>query len=518
MFLLDQFPIELLHSIFDYLLTNEILFAFADISDYVDSVLLGYKRYHVNLQSIRKCDFDLICRKIRAHQIIQLTLCDDRDTTNQSQLFIQMFRIEQFIHLRQISLIRIDKESWTVLLEQLSELSDQIPILYFDTTPHINIQIPNLLLPHINRLVTCDSEDFFNKISTYSTLRHLTISNCSPKQFLKIVHQVTELHNPRELPQIEKILLKTPQLKYLEIDARYLRIPMNGDQWETLIESFLPRLNTFNFRFKLDEDHSLTSFRSPFWLEYKCWFVAYDIRQSTIYSVPRFAIHRIEYPMSDFIPDDSTIPRTTLFYDQIKHLTLFWQGSLFDLRPPPVPFAHVETFELGKRIDTSKVSISILESIVNFASIQRLKVSLAEFKWLLPHMPQVHHLTLYGLESFSTDIQTTTVFHQIRSLDLSSTFVNLGVKRLNFLFPSVEKLHMEVQYERDIIGMIDGFQKLSHVKIELAPMIDRQYKNIISKQWLERNTRLSKYKFTCRIEARYTFLWIGEKHEQNVSE
>ncbi|CAF0976623.1 unnamed protein product [Rotaria sp. Silwood1] len=465
MFLLDQFPIELLHSIFDYLLTNEILFAFADISDYVDSVLLGYKRYHVNLQSIRKCDFDLICRKIRAHQIIQLTLCDDRDTTNQSQLFIQMFRIEQFIHLRQISLIRIDKESWTVLLEQLSELSDQIPILYFDTTPHINIQIPNLLLPHINRLVTCDSEDFFNKISTYSTLRHLTISNCSPKQFLKIVHQVTELRS-----------------------------------------------------FKLDEDHSLTSFRSPFWLEYKCWFVAYDIRQSTIYSVPRFAIHRIEYPMSDFIPDDSTIPRTTLFYDQIKHLTLFWQGSLFDLRPPPVPFAHVETFELGKRIDTSKVSISILESIVNFASIQRLKVSLAEFKWLLPHMPQVHHLTLYGLESFSTDIQTTTVFHQIRSLDLSSTFVNLGVKRLNFLFPSVEKLHMEVQYERDIIGMIDGFQKLSHVKIELAPMIDRQYKNIISKQWLERNTRLSKYKFTCRIEARYTFLWIGEKHEQNVSE
>ncbi|CAF1523683.1 unnamed protein product [Rotaria sp. Silwood1] len=465
MFLLDQFPIELLHSIFDYLLTNEILFAFADISDYVDSVLLGYKRYHVNLQSIRKCDFDLICRKIRAHQIIQLTLCDDRDTTNQSQLFIQMFRIEQFIHLRQISLIRIDKESWTVLLEQLSELSDQIPILYFDTTPHINIQIPNLLLPHINRLVTCDSEDFFNKISTYSTLRHLTISNCSPKQFLKIVHLVTELRS-----------------------------------------------------FKLDEDHSLTSFRSPFWLEYKCWFVAYDIRQSTIYSVPRFAIHRIEYPMSDFIPDDSTIPRTTLFYDQIKHLTLFWQGSLFDLRPPPVPFAHIETFELGKRIDTSKVSISILESIVNFASVQRLKVSLAEFKWLLPHMPQVYHLTLYGLESFSTDIQTATVFHQIRSLDLSSTFVNLGVKRLNFLFPSVEKLHMEVQYERDIIGMIDGFQKLSHVKIELAPMIDRQYKNIISKQWLERNTRLSKYKFTCRIEARYTFLWIGEKHEQNVSE
>lgn len=51
-FLLDQFPIEILHSFFD-------------TSDYFDNILSNYDRYKINGQSITKSDFDFLCHFIQ---------------------------------------------------------------------------------------------------------------------------------------------------------------------------------------------------------------------------------------------------------------------------------------------------------------------------------------------------------------------------------------------------------------------------------------------------------------------
>jgi hypothetical protein len=100
-------PVELLHTTFIYLWGQDIFYSFFGISPYLDSVIQSYHRFHLNLKSIRKSQFDLIWHHIRPEQIITLILSDDIDTPCQSQLFLSIFNIERdFAHLRSFILVR----------------------------------------------------------------------------------------------------------------------------------------------------------------------------------------------------------------------------------------------------------------------------------------------------------------------------------------------------------------------------------------------------------------------------
>lgn len=73
--------------------------------------MYSYNVHLLNLKSIRKKDFDLICRSIQPHQIQSLILSDCNDSVGQSQLFLSFFSISQLIHLRALTLINIDRNS-----------------------------------------------------------------------------------------------------------------------------------------------------------------------------------------------------------------------------------------------------------------------------------------------------------------------------------------------------------------------------------------------------------------------
>ncbi|CAF4255971.1 unnamed protein product, partial [Rotaria sordida] len=92
-FLLDRFPIEILHIIFDYFWAHEILHLFFDTSDYFNDILSNYDRYRINSQSITKSDFDFICHFILPNQVISLILSDEKETPYQSELFFSDFQI-----------------------------------------------------------------------------------------------------------------------------------------------------------------------------------------------------------------------------------------------------------------------------------------------------------------------------------------------------------------------------------------------------------------------------------------
>ncbi len=128
--LLDKFPVELIHQIFNYFSTLEILLTFSDVSSYLDAVLHGYSSYKVNFKSIDRNNFDLICQRILPEQVISLTLSDDQETPGQVELFLSHFQIQQFTGLRSLTLIDLGPTWWIPILSNLTQLRSLRSMIY----------------------------------------------------------------------------------------------------------------------------------------------------------------------------------------------------------------------------------------------------------------------------------------------------------------------------------------------------------------------------------------------------
>jgi hypothetical protein len=85
--LLDLFPGEIVELIFDYLSIIDIIRAFLKLSPHTNKIVSNYNFYKVNLVSILKNEFDLICDNIKSHQIKSLILSDGIDTPFQTNVF-----------------------------------------------------------------------------------------------------------------------------------------------------------------------------------------------------------------------------------------------------------------------------------------------------------------------------------------------------------------------------------------------------------------------------------------------
>lgn len=194
-FLLDQLSVEVLHTLFTYFLAHELLFSFSGVSDYIDTILLSYAAYRIDFKSIRRADFDFVCRRIQPEQVISLTLSDDNDTPGQTELFFSHFRLEEFIHLRSLTLIKIEFESFEAIFVNLSKLK-HLKALSFnndtcrskyplrlrnnsDACDQINLLLSNtfsLIFPQLNRL-------HLNILINWTTIslsnvRHLKLELC----------------------------------------------------------------------------------------------------------------------------------------------------------------------------------------------------------------------------------------------------------------------------------------------------------------------------------------------------
>jgi hypothetical protein len=195
-------------------------------------------------------------------------------------IFLSFFSLDQFVHLRSLTLIQIEQN-------HLEHFKSTLPFLYqlysfqvFDTKNVDNdlfilLPMSNLRRLSIPTLPTCDQT---------SILTHLSISSCSLEQLLsslfkyapllkylsieniyKASHSIlNSLHYPAiHLKQLIinnfeylfeefQILIKLiPNLKHLIITALDNIDMINANQWEYLIRSFLSYLKVFHFTFGL---------------------------------------------------------------------------------------------------------------------------------------------------------------------------------------------------------------------------------------------------------------------------
>jgi len=250
--LLDVLPVEILHVLFTYFLAHEILLTFSDVSDYIDGVILAYPTWQLNFQSIRKDHFDLICHRIQPWKVISLILSDDIDTPGQSELFFRRFRIEQFSHLRSLTLVKIEFESLQNIFSDLDKLDQLISLSfevysithkYLPSCSSMGIQSRQLhkillepykrVLPRLTRL--CVSNVLDLRCIPLLQLRHLKLASCTQDELKNIIQHAPVLESLDVGFELEhqnvKITLASSQITRLrlKIVGEYFHVCHNSN-------------------------------------------------------------------------------------------------------------------------------------------------------------------------------------------------------------------------------------------------------------------------------------------------
>jgi hypothetical protein len=206
--LLDQLPVELLYTLFNYFSAWGLLYTFSNASDYVDEALKSYSGYQVDFRTISKYHFRYICRHIRAEQIISLTLSDEDNTPGFSDLFFSHFPIEQFTRLRSLTLIKVECNSLEYIFANLHKLY-QLRTFSFDDQS-IRYQYPSQ-----DKSVPSYLTDV--NISVLSQLNHLHLNNATmlksiPFPYLRYLNVRQCLND-----ELQTIFQHAPQLKSLNV-------------------------------------------------------------------------------------------------------------------------------------------------------------------------------------------------------------------------------------------------------------------------------------------------------------
>ena len=204
----DRLPVELLHNLFEYFATHEILLTFTDLNEHVNVTLRSYRNYKLVFKSIREAQLDLIYRYIEPEQIVSLTLCSDKDAgSSQLQLFFSQFHIEQFTHLQSLTLIKMEPEILQFIIPHLSKLHSlhsfsfnyiSIRYIWMDEFSHLASLLTNNYAPIASHLKSLHLNSEKTALRTlYSHLYSLKHNNCPLNALRAIFQHVPQLRSLR---------------------------------------------------------------------------------------------------------------------------------------------------------------------------------------------------------------------------------------------------------------------------------------------------------------------------------
>ncbi|CAF1512324.1 unnamed protein product, partial [Didymodactylos carnosus] len=208
---------------------------------------------------------------------------------------------------------------------------------------------------------------------------------------------------------LERCLNNLQHLTHLTIDATGTLDLLDGARWERFLSK--RRIVKFNFKLSLslnlvcnqNEYSLLESFRSPFWLEEKRWFVACHKNEGghlcpSIYSVPYFVPYSLQCSTKTY-PPLSTVPadlEKKFFYD--SKIDYFWYYLSERRELQKYPFSKVNSLHLSQH--DPEFNYDILTSIVDLSHIRILdlssvhQISSINLSHLLVHTRRLEHLVI----------------------------------------------------------------------------------------------------------------------------
>ena len=525
---LNLFPIELIQNLFEYFSTYEIFFSFINVSSYIDTIIFNYPDYRLDLKSIRRKQFDLICQHLIPEQVISLVLVDDGDTPGLVQLFLSRFEFNRFIRLQSLTLIEIGPKYWQTIISNLNHLRilKIYPSKSYCWKPRFLMRkdkdkFEKLILTNCNVLRICSLKYIDTK--QLSQLRHLIVKGedlltiqsilpiASQLRSLKITNisldtsLLTELICPFItlnrltlefsegavfIDYIERILFNAPNLKHFELVADLNdKSIINGERWHDAVKN----LTTFNFKFQLTFDlkpNDLDTYRTHFWIEEKCWFVAYQ--DQCLYSVPYFLETETD---EDFeYPEFSTLVDNQLFLDRIKKFTI--NILLCDCK---YQFNFVEDLFIP-----FVMPALTLRKIVSLNSIRYLTVrtvnSIIELQQLIQSLPNLCHLKIRFFENDFSEEYSCQPMINIRKLHIQNhiSLKHRIIQQLAVAFPNVEHLSIETCCQGN--NILQSLKKFSCLSTASFCYSDRHVLN----QFLQTNS----VDFHYRYDNFSIYLWI----------
>lgn len=552
---LGHLPIEIIQKIFCYLSAHEILQAFSNLNSFFDGILSTYPYYRLNFKSISRANFDFVCEHIMPNQVVSLVLSDLEDTPGQAKLFFSHFQLADFTRLQMVKLIKIDYISmfcidpYLTIFNNNHKLSIETEMIDTDIFKYNHSFLPQIFAYateiKIDRITGCLT-------SSLSYLRYLTVSTCSMAELQKmcllaeklksikvkylrldpdnacslIASQLTRLvlhcvHGNFHLEyisnyqilsaldvfvsidQIEQLLLNLTRLKYFEILCKGLLDLANGQSWEKSTDQLI----TFNFNFLIDtvwNETSLDSFRTPFWIEEKKWFVA--CTSERIFTVPHFFDNTADSFFE--LPLDTTIPEEIRLLDKVNHFIIYDSSDF-----PHFQFRHVETLEI---LNLNACVVEDLLICIDLKHVKNLILSIVTpttIFSLIDSMPSVKTISLNTklTHLFNQTNKNDFCFKQIRVLELNEPIVDDDfnvLPQLVRLFPNVEVLNVKfIQRKLGIVYLIDRFPNLSSVSFNLLQpnTTTEQYDDEISmRKYITDNIEyLNEKSCTCRSEAHF---------------
>ncbi|CAF0806321.1 unnamed protein product [Rotaria sordida] len=562
---IEILPVELFHYILDNLDIETIIFSVRHVCRLFRSFVNSYSRYILNLTSISKSNLYLLCRLINPHNIISLTLSNEERTSNQIDLFISLVRLRQFTRLHSITLIDINENQLNFILKRINLkllTSFSFNIKRYDDR---RIKTTNSFLTSIISQSNFRKMEFnlttdrlwktswpFNCSIEYLIVNEdITMDNlikilqCSPhlykiilkQKFSKIINNVSQISTLpicfRQLTSLtiekldmntdalESFLLLTPSLVYLKlIGGQHM---FDGKRWEQFIEINLPKLEKFEFYFDYwdpvkktltDLELIIASFRTPFWIEHKKWFVtcACDIKRSTIvylYSMPickSFLTYEIELQKNSLSTYSNIIDNHQFIQNDVNYLSLILSKALADYIQDKEATTNQLLFP-----KVTKVSIEFYEEWP-LLSLQSLSIFI--------NISQIVHMTL---RSYYFSEYNQNVFIGIRNFieqaqNLSSLIIqtglyryklNLAIDNIHSIIPNhVKHLGIPINTIEQIQMILDRCNQLTTIKFDVR--LTKFSEEII--KWFTDNTIDS----TCSKGYKMVCVWIGTKKTQST--
>ncbi|CAF2144497.1 unnamed protein product [Rotaria magnacalcarata] len=323
-------PVEILHFILDHLDTPTIFRSLRSASRQLHAIVNAFDRFELDLSSVAKCHLEFISDLIRTENITSLifSFANNEEAVN-ADLVLSIFSTRQFTRLRSLTLLEINKVELLDLLLQhvnlmsLVSFSVQLHNVYGTVTlPLLSTVIAQskmrkLCLIGFNYMKTvlswpthcalqqlkigcCTFQEYNFILEHCPLLKTFEMQNCTMYHINNSTHvtssagayfsglaSLTMNNCYLSFGELDFLLSLTPSL----IHFKLINVGWNsnslfdGFRWEEFIQKRLPFLNKFDFCFRstfrnYSEFHSLhsiiNSYRTPFWLERKHWYVTCD--------------------------------------------------------------------------------------------------------------------------------------------------------------------------------------------------------------------------------------------------
>ena len=455
---LESLANELLHDIFEYLTTKEILRAFHNLNRRFNTLLtVAFKTLGFDFRLLSKRDVNVICQTYLPSTIDRtqsLRLIDTNSDQSQrylipfhnialprfrslqslsffklrrTDLFEKiMIEVVQFRNLTQLNFVqchfRLNDDArvrCTNTIWKLPRLTHCRWDLSFENENHFTA--PTIVSPSSSHLVIdgplCRLNELARLLSHTPRLRYLYVRISPESDGQPLLFSLSSLaklrlsiSNPPLL--LNELFQSVPQLSSLTVETTSL--VMNGHVWKEIISQFLPKLEKFRLRMnatinvyadEAEEFFSVpSSFQDPFWLEEHQWFIRVDYYRHENRQL--MCLYTLPYGFNDYHVHLSTEASSS--WTSAEHIVY------------PYNYESVETLHCDSRIP-----IFVAPRVMSFANVRDLHINLPCNASLLSLTPKFYRLrslniTLYpGDTSLSLQVLLKRARH-LQSLTLIS--------------------------------------------------------------------------------------------------